>query len=541
MGFVEVAVNSGLPHRGSFSYAVPEGMMLAVGDGVFVPFGRRFLQGIVVDVVDVPSFSEPKPVDARLGDAPIISPERVALAKWLAEYYLAPLFASVALMLPPGFERKPLTFYESLVSAEEVDTLKAPPRQRELLEFIIERGRIETKDIEKDSKIKGVAASLGQLAQRGLVRRSFGFARPSVRQKTMRYVDLAAPRLQIENAIAEAEAGRKGKIAAALRLLLEDGPSLPAAELRLRAGASLPALRPLAEAGLIAVRDEGVERDPLAGRSFEMRPLPHLTDEQELAYEVVKDAMDAGKGETFLLHGVTGSGKTEVYLRALERAVALGKRGIVLVPEIALTPQTVRRFAERFPGQVAVLHSGLSQGELFDQWHGINEGRYAVVVGSRSAVFAPQPDLGLIVIDEEHEWTYKQDDRTPRYHARAAAEELAKLCGAVLVLGSATPDVESFQRALWGRYKLLQLRERVRPQRDASGAVIRIETSTSLPPGGGAEMRGDLKPGTPSISSKPLQFALSNVMTRGEQEILFLNRGGPGGFLQCRDCGGVPQ
>src|SRR3954464_16084256 len=152
MGFVEVAVNSGLPHRGSFSYAVPEGMMLAVGDGVFVPFGRRFLQGIVVDVVDVPSFSEPKPVDARLGDAPIISPERVALAKWLAEYYLAPLFASVALMLPPGFERKPLTFYESLVSAEEVDTLRAPPRQRELLEFIIERGTVEAKDIEKDSK-----------------------------------------------------------------------------------------------------------------------------------------------------------------------------------------------------------------------------------------------------------------------------------------------------------------------------------------------------------------------------------------------------
>src|SRR6185436_11279245 len=136
------------PHRGSFSYAVPEGMTLSVGDGVFVPFGRRFLQGIVVDVVDVPSFSEP---------------ERVALARWLAEYYLAPLFASVALMLPPGFERKPLTFYESLVSAEEVDTLRAPPRQRELLEFIIERGRIETRDIEKDSKTKGVAASLGQL------------------------------------------------------------------------------------------------------------------------------------------------------------------------------------------------------------------------------------------------------------------------------------------------------------------------------------------------------------------------------------------
>src|SRR5690606_29659826 len=137
----------------------------------------------------------------------------------------------------------------------------------------------------------------------------------------------------------------------------------------------------------------------------------------------------------FLLHGVTGSGKTEVYLRALERTVELGKRGIVLVPEIALTPQTVRRFAERFPGQVAVLHSGLSQGELFDQWHGIRDGRYAVVIGSRSAVFAPQPDLGLIVIDEEHEWTYKQSDQAPRYHAREAALSLAQLTGATLILG----------------------------------------------------------------------------------------------------------
>src|SRR6185436_17924972 len=130
-------------------------------------------------------------------------------------------------------------------------------------------------------------------------------------------------------------------------------------------------------------------------------------------------------------------------------------------PEIALTPQTVRRFAERFPGQVAVLHSGLSQGELFDQWHGIREGRYSVVIGSRSAVFAPQPDLGLIVIDEEHEWTYKQQDQSPRYHARAAAIELSKLTDSVVLLGSATPDVESYQQALWGNYQLLELKERV--------------------------------------------------------------------------------
>jgi primosomal protein N' (replication factor Y) len=242
-----------------------------------------------------------------------------------------------------------------------------------------------------------------------------------------------------------------------------------------------------------------------------------------------------------LLHGVTGSGKTEVYLAALERTLALGKRGIVLVPEIALTPQTVRRFAERFPGQVAVLHSGLSQGELFDQWHGIDEGRYAVVIGSRSAVFAPQPDLGLIVIDEEHEWTYKQQDQTPRYHARDAALELARLTGAVVVMGSATPDVVTYQNALWGNHRLLELKERVRPLRDASGATLRVTTSTALPPVDVVDMREELKSGNRSIFSRSLQIGLYQAIEKNEQAILFLNRRGSAGFIQCRDCGFVPQ
>jgi primosomal protein N' (replication factor Y) len=250
--------------------------------------------------------------------------------------------------------------------------------------------------------------------------------------------------------------------------------------------------------------------------------------------------MQGGSTTAFLLHGVTGSGKTEVYLRALEEAVRLGKRGIVLVPEIALTPQTVRRFAERFPGQVAVLHSGLSQGELFDQWHGIRDGRYAVVVGSRSAVFAPQPDLGLIVIDEEHEWTYKQQDQAPRYDAREAALKLAELTGAVVVLGSATPDTVSYQRALWGRYELLELRERVRPVFSGPN-VVGITSTPEMPPVDVVDMREELKGGNRSIFSRSLQLGLYQALEKGEQAILFLNRRGSAGFLQCRDCGFVPQ
>jgi primosomal protein N' (replication factor Y) len=398
MPFVEVAVNSGLPHRQTFSYAVPDGMTLVPGDAVFVPFGRRFLQGIVMDVVEVPAFAGPKPVDARIGDAPVISAERVDLARWLADYYLAPLFASVALMLPPGFERRPLTFYEPLVSADELMTLKVPPRQLAVLHHLVEDGRSESKQVERNVKLSGVATALSQLSLRGLVRRSYGMARPTVRTKTVRYVYLTGATSQVESAIDSLASQRKGRLAKALRLLLDAGGSLPASELRLRAGATLPVLVPLAEDGLIEVRDEPVQRDPLAGRNYEPRPAYPLTPEQLTALAPVATALDSGGSRSFLLHGVTGSGKTEVYLAALQRAIDLGRRAIVLVPEIALTPQTVRRFAERFPGRVAVLHSGLSQGELYDQWYGIREGRYDVVIGSRSAIFAPQPDLGLIVI-----------------------------------------------------------------------------------------------------------------------------------------------
>jgi primosomal protein N' (replication factor Y) len=541
MPFVEVAVNSGMPHRQSFSYAVPDGMTLQPGDAVFVPFGRRYLQGIVMQTVEVPAFHDPKPVDARISDMPVTSSERVELAQWIADYYLSPLFPAVALMLPPGFERRPLTFYEPLVSAEELDALRVPPRQLAVLTHLIEAGRSESRQIERDSKLKGVATALSQLTQRGLVRRSFGMARPSVRPKTMRYVQLSAPSSQAEAAIEALTAERKGRLAKALRLLLDHGPSLPASELRIRAGATLPVLRPLAEEGLIEVRDEPVERDPLAGRDYPPREASPLTPEQLHALAPVVAALDSGHSQSFLLHGVTGSGKTEVYLAALQRAIDLGKRAIVLVPEIALTPQTVRRFAERFPGQVAVLHSGLSQGELFDQWHGIREGRYAVVIGSRSAVFAPQPDLGLIVIDEEHEWTYKQNDPAPRYHAREAAEKLAELTGAVLLLGSATPDVVSYQKALWGTHRLLELKERVRPVRDADGNVLSVHSSTVLPPVDVVDMRDELKGGNRSIFSRSLQIGLHQAVERGEQAILFLNRRGSAGFLQCRDCGYVPQ
>ena len=287
----------------------------------------------------------------------------------------------------------------------------------------------------------------------------------------------------------------------------------------------------LVRKGLVEFQQIEVKRDPLSYRDITLSYPLTLTAAQKAALKSIRSRLRAKSSTSpavFLLHGVTGSGKTEVYLQALAEAVKLGKRGIVLVPEIALTPQTIERFASRFPYKVAVLHSKLSLGEQYDEWQRIRNGEFDVVIGSRSAIFAPQPDLGLIVIDEEYEWTYKQQDKSPRYHARDVAIKLAELTGAVVILGSATPDVETFYHAQRGDYHLLQLPERVTPTEGS--ALPQVEV---------VDLRQELKAGNSSLFSRSLSQAVAKAMAGGEQVILFLNRRGGATFIQCRNCGYV--
>ena len=237
----------------------------------------------------------------------------------------------------------------------------------------------------------------------------------------------------------------------------------------------------------------------------------------------------------YLLHGVTGSGKTELYLRALQQVTAEGGQGIVLVPEISLTPQTVRRFAARFPGRVAVVHSKLSDGERYDTWQRAQAGEIDVVVGSRSALFTPFPRLGAIIVDEEHDAAYKQE-RTPRYHARDAAIALARLCGAITLLGSATPSLESMFQARRGVYQLLDLPRRVRGH---MAAGVTDPVLLDLPSVEIVDMREELRAGNRSMFSRRLRRQLGQVLERGEQAILFLNRRGSASYVFCRDEGHV--
>ncbi len=308
----------------------------------------------------------------------------------------------------------------------------------------------------------------------------------------------------------------------------EEPPLLPLRGLaaELGRGAREGAKR-LVAAGLVTVEEVLDRRDPLSGLDVVHRPPVELVAEQREVAAEVRRALDERVGAAILLRGVTGSGKTEVYLDALRHTVEQGRRGIVLVPEIALTPQTVRRFAERFPGRVGVLHSGLSLGEAFDEWHAIEAGEYDVVIGSRSAIFAPQPALGLIVIDEAHEWTYKQQDPAPRYDARAVARELASRSGATLLLGTATPSVEDWYEADQGDLQRLDLPRRIRPVRQPGGGT-QLWPSDELPEVDVVDMRGARR-----LFSGMLVEALGEVLDRDEQAILFLNRRGIAGYLLC--------
>jgi primosomal protein N' (replication factor Y) len=335
----------------------------------------------------------------------------------------------------------------------------------------------------------------------------------------------------------------------------------------------LRTLRDLEKHGLVSLEEEEVKRDPLEGWEFVTDVPPRLTLDQEAVWEEIAQGMKGRVGRVsipaggdssplvYLLHGVTGSGKTEIYLRALQMTLARGRGAIVLVPEIALTPQTIRRFAARFPGHIAVQHSKLSLGERYDTWRRIRAGEVDVVIGSRSAIFAPMPHLGLIVMDEEHEWSYKQE-RTPRYHAREVALKLAELTGAVVILGSATPDVASYYKAQRGEYKLLELPKRImghraqdaghRMQGDPAPSGFAIQRGykelgpgyegayyLELPPVQIVDLRQELRAGNRSIFSRALQRAMTEALAAGEQIILFLNRRGTATFIMCRDCGHV--
>lgn len=541
----------------AFHYHLPPELegLVRPGQLVWVPFGPRTIQGIVSRLSDTSPVTT-KPLIALARDEVVLDEQQLRLAAWMSHYYVAPIAEAVKLMLPPGLLKK------------SPESLGVKPK-RELLIEVTDSGRdaaaniSQVADLGRNSLparvLEFMLGSPGYAATQAQLRRQFKSSKSyeDLLQRDLVEVfgaDGEEVRLAVSKQVAQAAImDYRGlrPFAEILQILTSAGAPMWRSELSKRVQSDPPRLRQLERSGLIRMTESTFFRDPLAGRLYPRSEAPTLTGEQQEARVAILNRgfrCEEGRRQSrFLLHGVTGSGKTEIYLAAIEETLAQGKQAIVLVPEIALTPQTVARFAGRFPGRVTVVHSAMTPGERFDVWRALRAGEFDIVVGPRSALFAPLPHLGLIVIDEEHEPSYKQDAEewgpfAVFYDARTVAQHLSEMTGCVVISGSATPSMEIFRETQTGSVVLLELSQRVVGHGPApllnSGVASPVDYG-GMPPVEVVDMRQELRAGQRSIFSRSLQAELHATLDAGEQAILFLNRRGANTFVMCRDCGDV--
>ncbi|MBG9768004.1 primosomal protein N' [Bacillus vallismortis] len=500
-----------------FDYKIPDHLkgMIKTGMRVIVPFGPRKIQGFVTAVKDASDLSgkSVKEVEDLLDLTPVLTEELMNLSSWLSDKTLSFKITALQAMLPAALKAK---YEKELKIAHGADL---PPQ--------VERLFSETKTLlYSDIPDHDMLKLIQKHVQKGSIDVTYKVAQKT-NKKMVRHIQANASKEELSKQ-AEGLSRQAAKQQAILHFFIAEpeGVKIAATDLCKKTDASSATIKTLIQKGLLKESYEEVYRDPYQDKMFKKtEPLP-LTDEQSAAFQPIRQTLDNDEHKVFLLHGVTGSGKTEIYLQSIEKVLAKGKEAIVLVPEISLTPQMVNRFKGRFGSQVAVMHSGLSTGEKYDEWRKIHRKEVRLVVGARSAIFAPFENLGMIIIDEEHESSYKQEEM-PRYHAKEVAIKRAEHHSCPVVLGSATPTLESYARAQKGVYELLSLKHRVNHQ---------VMPEVSL-----VDMREELRNGNRSMFSVELMEKLEETIAKGEQAVLFLNKRGYSSFVMCRDCGYVPQ
>ncbi|GAB4500973.1 MAG: primosomal protein N' [Anaerolineales bacterium] len=525
MIFARVAVN--LPAvSGEFDYRLPETLAgrAAPGSLLTVPFGNQVVQGVILELLETPAVENPRAALELLAPEPILTAEQIALARALAAQTLQPLALFIGAMIPAGLNQHADTLF-TLTGSPAAPEGKIAQR---LFTLLTARGALRGRQIDAHFARVEWRAAAETLVKHGWLKKEAILPPAGARPKFIRAAQLMAPPekfAEILPTLGKTEATRARR-AAALQILLREATLVPVQWLYAESGCTLADLQLLDELGLIALTESEIFRDPLrkisADELLRESAWAQLTAEQQKAWEQIEAALRGSAPQQFLLHGVTASGKTELYLRAARETLQLGKTALILVPEIALTPQLVRRFLARFPGQVGILHSKLSPGERYDTWRRVRSGALSILLGARSALFAPLPRLGLIVLDECHDPSYYQSE-PPFYHALRAAPLYGKICGALTLLGSATPPVETRFHAQRGELGLLELPQRV--------------TSSGLPPVQIVNMKEELQAGNRSIFSRALAESLAETLERGEQAILYLNRRGAATYVFCRDCG----
>jgi len=503
-----VAVNR--PLRRTFHYRIPEHLRDLVAPGVrcSVPFGRTRAVGFVLALEEAPPAVRLKDLLEVLDPEPCLPPDLLELGGWLASYYHHPPGEALACLLPPGARAGAEVAYRCSSGCHEPDGF--PGEEARLLARLQSRGEVPASALGPRDQ-----AALEGLLARGAAERLWRVAVPAeVRGEAWFSLTAEAP--------PPAEVARRSPRQAEVLEALAGGP-VPGVVLRSQ-GITRDALARAAARGWVERREERARASDPAGFGLAGRAgVPELTAEQAQAVGLVVAGLQSGEFAPILLQGVTGSGKTEVYVRAVEAALAVGRGAVVLVPEISLTPQLLGRFSSAFGDGVALLHSALGERERRLQWERVRRGEAPVAVGARSAVFAPVPRLGLVVVDEEHEPSYKQEEGL-RYHAKHAALVRARACGAVALLGSATPDVETFHAAGSGRYGRVVLPARVLAASPLDVGVVDLRQEEG-------RRRSRV------LLSEPLRRAVGEGIGRGEQALLFLNRRGFSPALVCRGCG----
>jgi primosomal protein N' (replication factor Y) len=527
VSYVDVALP--LAVRQVFTYRVPGDMdMLHPGMRVWVPFRSHHTIGMVVRVHQEKPEFKTKPVSKRLDDEPLLAPNLLALTQWLHRFYYCSWGESIQAALPMGLNFNAVKYWrlsdEGRLRIREQAALLTKP-QREVLQVLDENEKYAIKEANKRWKEESFQEALQKLQKAGLIE-SWEEPEMDLKPRTEKVWRWSTSTDAIKDQLAKfEEEGKTYKWIQAIEELLDHG--LPALDVELREfdWGTRYTLDRIEKEGLIESHQEEVQH-VLPEMEYQPDAIRTLNQEQQYAFEQIMGAIEQESHDRFLLHGVTGSGKTEVYIHALKEVLERGKGGLILVPEIALTPQTVKRFYQIFGNQIAVLHSRLTQRERYDAWWALRKGEKKIAIGARSAIFAPIQDLGLIVVDEEHDSSYKQIDPAPRYHGRDVALMRGHQENAVVVLGSATPSMNSYQAAKTGKHKLLELKER---HADAKLPPVKILDLKQYKP----SMRGPL--------AGPLFEAMQQALERDEQIILLHNRRGFSNFLQCEVCGTIPE
>ncbi len=525
--YVNVALP--LPLYNTFTYIVPPDLtsLARIGSRVIVPFGARRLTGFIVGITDKTELEQIKAVQDILDLQPLISSEMMKLAGWISDYYLCSLGEVLKSVVPGFFMKASKSMVEICTEEAEAEAAKLEnraPRQAQILRYIAKSGKISVNELKKRIGARSVYSSLNQLESIGLLRMQQFLSNSKLKPKVEKYVGLLS---EEPDEIIEALEKRAPKQASCLRYLKLKKRDVLQKELLKQTGSTLASLKALEKSNLIRFTQKEIIRDYYDSNNVEKPKAISLNNEQHAALKQIEGPIREERFETFLLFGVTGSGKTQVYIEAIYKTLEKGKDAIVLVPEIALTPQTVARFRSHFKEKVAVLHSAMSSGERLDSWRRLKEGGARVAIGPRSAVFAPLKNVGLIVVDEEHEGSYKQDT-SPRYHARDVAVVRAKFAGAVVILGSATPAAESFYNAKTEKYKLIELRRRVNDVPLPAVKILDMQKERRL---------SGKKDET--IFSRLLATKIGEKIAKKEQIILLLNRRGFSNYIKCRECGHI--